>query len=99
MYFFNLNSSLEIAKGTVDIYMRPWSRISVFLVGIWLGCLLHKTRGKRVNLPLPLVLFLWLCSTAIACAVLFGIFPWFNPTKEIPEVAGYFYAGLSRISW
>ncbi len=99
-YYFLLNTfSVESTKGNTEIYQRPWSRIGVFLIGIWLGWLLHKTRNKRFNLPRLVVAALWLCSTGIACAVLFGIHSWFSPTKEIPEVAGYFYAGLSRMSW
>lgn len=90
---------METMKGTTEIYMRPWSRIGVFLIGIWLGWLLHKMRGKRFHLPRLVVAVMWLCSTGIACSVLFGIHSWFSPTKEIPEVAGYLYAGLSRMSW
>lgn len=86
-------------KGTTEIYNRPWSRIGVFLIGIGLGWLLHKTRDKRLHLHRLVVVVLWICSTVISFAVIFGIHSWFGASKEIPEVGGYFYAGLSRISW
>lgn len=79
--------------------MRPWSRISVFLIGIWLGWILHKTKAKRFNLPRIVIYALWVVSGTTASLVIFGIFPWFNPNNKIPAVAGYFYAGLSRMSF
>lgn len=88
-----------MGTGTAEIYFRPWSRISTFLVGVWLGVLLHKTRGKRVSIPKAVVPFLWLLSTAIALTLIFAIQPWFDPANKIPDVAGYFYAGLSRFAW
>lgn len=79
--------------------MRPWTRIQTFLVGVWLGWILHETRLKRIKLPVWAVALGWLSSTAIALSVIFGIYPWFDPDYEIPTTAGLFYAGLSRLTY
>lgn len=81
------------------IYIRPYSRIGVFIIGIWLGWLLFKTRGKKLRIPKLVVLAGWLASAASALYVIYCILPWYDPDYEIPKAYGYFYAGLSRPIW
>lgn len=85
--------------GASDIYDRPWTRINAYLAGVWLGWILYKTHGRPVKLPGIFYTCLWMSSTAICLAVLYGIHPWYDVTKEIPPVAGYLYAGLNRFAW
>lgn len=81
------------------IYIRPYTRIGVFLVGVWLGWLLYKTRGKQVKIPIVLVILGWLLSAAAALYGIYAILPWYDPDYEIPKGYGYFYAAISRPLW
>ncbi|CAL8129603.1 unnamed protein product [Orchesella dallaii] len=89
----------DIGKWFTHIYIRPYARIQTFLVGVWLGWILYKTRGKKVKLPAVVVIINWALSTAICLTVLYSISNWFDPEVEIPKVAGLAYAGLSRVGW
>lgn len=82
-----------------EIYIRPWSRIQTFLVGIWVGWLLFKMKGRQLRIPRAVTLLLWLISAALAMTVIFAIQPWFDPKHKIRTVSGYMYAGLSRFTW
>jgi len=78
------------------IYIKPYARIQTYFVGIWLGYLLFKTKGKRIRMPIPFVLIGWILAFATMLTVLFGIHPWFDPLNEIPDVPRFFYASLNR---
>lgn len=82
-----------------DIYIKPYARIQTYFVGMWLGYLLFKTKGKRVKLPMPVVILFWMITTATCLSVLYGIQDWYNPEFEIPSGAGLMYAGFSRLGW
>ncbi|XP_035714450.1 nose resistant to fluoxetine protein 6 [Folsomia candida] len=82
-----------------DIYIKPYARIQTYFVGMWLGYILFKTKGKRVKLPYPIVALFWAISTVTALAVLYGIQDWFDPLAEIPKAPGLMYAGFSRFAW
>lgn len=103
MKFYSF-SSVNMATIT-QTYIRPWARIQTFLVGIWLGWILYKTRGKTLKLPAWSVAIGWLLSTGLVLTVMFAIQPWMNPENTIPEVAGFFYSSFHRfcfglsISW
>lgn len=79
--------------------MRPWCRIQTFLVGIWLGWVLHKLKGRKIRIPAILVIAGWLLAAALALTVIYSIRRWFDAFYEIPETPGYFYAALSRLAW
>lgn len=68
-------------------------------MGVWLGWILHKTRGKRVHLPGIAVAVLWTLSTILAIVVIYSVRDWFEPNSNIPKIPGYFYAALGRFSW
>lgn len=79
-----------------DIYFGPWIHICTFLAGVWVGWLLYKTQNKRLKLSKLVVTILWIGSTCLALTVIYAIFPWHDPSYDIPEVNGLFYAGLNR---
>lgn len=83
----------------MEIYIRPWSRIQTFFVGVWVGFALYKLKGKEFKMPLLAGAVGWAVSIATALAVMFSIQPWFDPNNTIPKVSGLFYAGLSRFAF
>jgi len=83
----------------VDIYIKPYSRVQTYLVGTVLGYFLHKTRGKGVHISRPVRGICWLLSTGTCMAVVYGIYPWYNPHFGIPRIAGALFAGFHRIGF
>ncbi|CAG7728552.1 unnamed protein product [Allacma fusca] len=82
-----------------DVYIKPWTRVQTYFVGMWLGYLLFKTRGKKIKLAPPVVMLGWVISTGIALAVLYGIAPWFDPLTPIPQAWKVIYASFHRVGW
>lgn len=82
-----------------EIYMRPWSRIQSYIPGIWLGWVLYQTRGKSIKLPKLASAGLWLISTGVALALLYGMYPYFNPENKIPQVNQVLFAAWGRFAW
>ena len=82
-----------------DIYIKPWARAQTYVVGIWLGYIMFRLRGKKVKLSKLQVAGGWLACTAIAAAILFGIPSWFDPLNEVPVVPGVIYASFHRFGW
>lgn len=83
----------------LEIYMRPWSRIQTYIVGIWLGWILYKTRNKYLKLPKWVVAMLWTISTVTALAGVFGPYKYFNPEHTMPKRDRLVYAALGRTSF
>ncbi|XP_071955720.1 nose resistant to fluoxetine protein 6-like [Antedon mediterranea] len=83
--------------GTQEIYVRPWTRISTYLVGMAIGYILYKYKN-RVRMPQYVVIMGWMAATGIALAVVYGLYGNFHgdPLNEAASVA---YITLSRFSW
>ena len=80
-------------------YMKPYSRIQTYLVGIALGYILYKKKGKKISIHKGVQLLGWTLSTVTALGVLYGIGPWYDPNVEITRVAGTLYGGLHRVGF
>jgi hypothetical protein len=91
--------SRDILKWFLEIYIKPWSRIQTYLVGVVVGYLLYRYKGKKLAIPKWVQILCWTLSTGTCLAVLFGVQPYFDPRKEIPNVEAFFYAGFNRFGW
>ena len=72
-------------------------RFQPYLLGVFLGYILYKTRGKTVRIPKILNLTLWLISTAVALAVVFGTYK--DRKHGYTQLDTAFYWGFSRLGW
>ncbi|KAF0292105.1 Nose resistant to fluoxetine protein 6 [Amphibalanus amphitrite] len=77
-------------------YQRPWARIGPYLVGLYMGWILHKIRGRKIVLPAPLVAIGWLTSSLTACLIVYGLYD--QPTVP-PQTTNIIYPMLSRTAW
>lgn len=80
-----------------QIYVKPYTRIGSYLVGMMYGYLLFKTKGKVV-INRSIVAMLWLFATICAIAILYGLYDTFHgPPLSVDVLA--FYTAVHRIVW
>ncbi|XP_037083865.1 nose resistant to fluoxetine protein 6-like [Pollicipes pollicipes] len=81
-------------------YKYPWMRCTVWLVGIGLGFLLHKLRGRRVTLRPWQYLPGWIAAFAVGISVVYGMYGYQMPWDPTPSKAvAVAYGGLHRLAW
>ncbi|XP_043199421.1 nose resistant to fluoxetine protein 6-like [Amphibalanus amphitrite] len=77
-------------------YEKPWTRFGPYLVGLYMGWVLHKIRGRKIVLPAPVVAIGWLTASLTGCLIVYGLYD--QPTVP-PEATSVIYAMLSRTAW
>ncbi|XP_037072333.1 nose resistant to fluoxetine protein 6-like [Pollicipes pollicipes] len=81
-------------------YKYPWTRCTVWLVGIGLGFLLHKLRDRRVTLKPWQYLPGWIAAFAVGISVVYGMHSYQMPWDPTPSKAvAVAYGGLHRLAW
>lgn len=86
-----------IAEVGTQIYLRPFSHLAPYAIGLLVGYRL-KEKGSVRNISKVVVLLGWLISIALISGVLFSCFKWHNGEPVLrPESA--LYAGLHRTVW
>ena len=78
------------------VYIKPWTRISVYTTGLLLGFLLFKTKQKQIKLNFFIVMVGWVVAISTTSAVIFGID--IDQTK-LSDIDFMFYQGLFRTVW
>ncbi|XP_033118103.1 nose resistant to fluoxetine protein 6-like [Anneissia japonica] len=79
------------------IYVQPWTRISTYLVGMAVGYILYKYRG-RVRMSLSMTLLGWVTATVIGLAVVYGLYGNFHG-NHLSKAATVVYITLCRFAW
>ena len=95
------NYQTNITAGYQDfIYVKPWSRISPYIVGLLLGYILYK----GVKLPfgriknIPFYLMMWCASGFLLMSTLYGLyFIWHGHVPSVGE--NIMYITFSRCAW
>ncbi|XP_037070378.1 nose resistant to fluoxetine protein 6-like [Pollicipes pollicipes] len=82
-------------------YFVPWCRYGVYLVGVYTGWFLHRRRGRRLHMTLPVALAGWLVAALTACLVVYGLYDYSTvPPLAVPsKTASIVYAALNRPAW
>ncbi|CAH1248349.1 Hypp8112 [Branchiostoma lanceolatum] len=87
-----------------EYYIKPWVRIGPYLIGMFVGWVLYKTRGMRASdrcdgkMVLWLVSFGWCSAIASALAVVFGLYGVYNGAVLSYSVNMFFIA-IHRSVW
>ncbi|XP_034249386.1 nose resistant to fluoxetine protein 6-like [Thrips palmi] len=95
---YTLDQSL-LGQVFVQVYTRVYNRAGPYLVGIALGCVLTRVRGRAVRLSGLVVAAGWTASTAMCLAVLFGVFGFYQRWHTYSPLEAALYAGLHRTVW
>ncbi|XP_033118038.1 nose resistant to fluoxetine protein 6-like [Anneissia japonica] len=80
-----------------SIYVQPWTRISPYLVGMAVGYILFKYRG-RVRMSLTMTILAWVTATVIGLAVVYGLYGNFHG-NHLSKAATVVYITLCRFAW
>ncbi|XP_070555368.1 nose resistant to fluoxetine protein 6-like [Ptychodera flava] len=80
------------------IYSKPYYRIPQYLVGVGLGYVLFKLKGKTVRINKILNVFLWCVAAAIALAVVYGVYPTATGHR-LTQFAAVIYNVLHRFAF
>lgn len=92
--FFRLQNEREFYN---QVYIKPYFRCGAYAVGMLLGYLLFRipkvSLGKLVNF------LLWLISTIVCTAVLFGLVDYARGITPFLPPLFAIYAALSRPAW
>ena len=85
--------------GKQSMYVRPWARMSVYIVGFLTGFALHHIRCRLRMNKFYLILG-WCLAIGTALAVIYGMY-YYNshPGTQMTLVASGFYVSLSRTAW
>ncbi|XP_072026346.1 O-acyltransferase like protein-like [Amphiura filiformis] len=82
---------------TTTVYQKPYCRISVYLVGMGLGLLLHQHR--RIRMPKALAVLGWLFATMLAMLVVYGLYPAISEGTSLSKTGNALYGALARCTW
>lgn len=79
------------------LYIRPWTRIGPYLVGMATGYILYKTKcQKRINWFLALVG--WALASLCCLSTLYGVYDTYQGNPPSTDVSAL-YNSLSRTVW
>ncbi|RWS27332.1 nose resistant to fluoxetine protein 6-like protein, partial [Leptotrombidium deliense] len=79
-----------------EIYLRPYTRVNSFCIGIILGYFLRKYRF--ISIPKTANALLWFISVSIILAVTLAPYAWING-ESYSNAAAASYAALNRPVW
>ena len=82
----------------VEMYYAPWGRYQAYLIGIFLGYVLHHLRGKSVKIPWFVNIISWIISFLAAFTVVYGIHN-SRQTHKISLLNATLYNTFQRIMW
>lgn len=98
---FAYNYTTNVTATFTDVlYIKPWHRISPYLVGLALGYLLYRKARFPFHRLVNLILYLslWLAAAAILIPTLYGLYPTWH--GHIPSMAeNILYNVLFRFAW
>ena len=104
VFAYNYQSNVSISEGNtyVDLlYIKPWHRVTPYVVGLLLGYVLYRVHPPtKRNVYLNYIVFaiMWILSAVFLTSTLYGLYPQWNghiPTKAENVV----YIMFSKFTW
>ncbi|XP_071119326.1 nose resistant to fluoxetine protein 6-like [Haliotis cracherodii] len=92
-----MSNPLKTMDFMLKYYMKPYTRIGPYIVGLWVGYLLYKTDCKY-KMSKTVTLLGWAIATAVALAVLYGLYDDANGHHLTVDAAA-FYNAVHRTAW
>ena len=84
--------------GNQGLYIRPWARMSVYIIGILTGFFLHTIRC-RLKMNKVQSIIGWCLAIGTALAVVYGMYDHNKDSTVMSLTASGFYVSLSRTAW
>ena len=84
--------------GNQGLYVRPWARMSVYIVGFLTGFCLHSIRC-RLKMNKAHSALGWCLAIGTALTVVYGMYDYNKNGTVMSPTASGFYVSLSRTAW
>lgn len=100
---FNIDPRVNVTEGPNvgdDIYIKPWTRIGPYLIGILLGFLFYKKLKPNFHKPFNYVFYtaLWILAAIFCISTVYGLYDsWRGEEMTMAEDVSYHM--FSRITW
>ncbi|XP_060080501.1 nose resistant to fluoxetine protein 6-like [Ylistrum balloti] len=78
-------------------YVKPYCRMGPYVVGVIIGYILYKT-GRNYKINWVVNIIIWIVMSALACVILYGIYPEMSGSTTSVEVSTL-YNALHRTVW
>ena len=89
---------LDATANMEDLYIKPWIRISPYIIGMATGYLFHRfKKANRKTLPMPLVMVMWVLSAVVGCYVVYGLGHFYESGVTPTRAEAVSYLSLSRL--
>ncbi|CAG0899053.1 unnamed protein product, partial [Darwinula stevensoni] len=99
-FIFLLHSSPDDGEKYWKFYVKPWTRFGPYLIGLVLGYIFHRIKGKNIKLSKVVVLAGWCAAIATNMAVIYGLEYYMKPlSPAMPRAAQVIYAAVHRVAW
>ena len=84
-----------------DFYIKPWNRFQPYIVGLLLGYVIHKLKGKKLPVSQITNLIIWGAAVAVGAAVIYGNSDsaGFSAQRQPALLETTFYNGFNRFAW
>lgn len=79
-------------------YIKPWTRMGPYIVGIMAGYFLYRSK-LRYNINKILNLVGWAVATALACAILYGLYEPIRGNETLSTEVSALYNSVHRSIW
>ena len=86
----------DMGGAFTKIYIKPWTRIGPYVIGIVTGYLLHDARQTDKRLGRVTVWVWWIASTAVALALVYGLSDYYADGTTPSKAADVIYLTFSR---
>ncbi|XP_041468383.1 nose resistant to fluoxetine protein 6-like [Lytechinus variegatus] len=80
------------------VYIKPYCRITPYLVGMVLGYAFHSWRGTRIRVRKLVVIIGWAVATATGLAVVYGLYGEFNG-RPLSTAENAIYMAFGHFAW
>ena len=84
-----------------DFYIKPWNRFQPYIVGLLLGYVIHRLKGKKLPVSQVTNLIIWGAAVAVGAAVIYGNSDsaGFSAQRQPTLLETTFYNGFNRFAW
>ncbi|KAL9880686.1 nose resistant to fluoxetine protein 6-like isoform 2-T2 [Glossina fuscipes fuscipes] len=80
-----------------NFYIKTHMRASAYVIGLFVGYLVHEMQARNIKLPSPIVRFLWLLATVIGSSCMLTISRFY--AYPYNRLESSIYAGFHKIGW
>jgi len=89
----------DMGNSFAKIYVKPWTRIGPYIIGLVTGYLLHEARKEKKQHSKVTVALWWIISAVCSLSVLYGLSDYYADGTRPSKAAVVIYLTFSRSAW